>query len=301
MYQNTHHHRWWVKAEHRFRIRDASQHRQPEIQLSHGADQQRLQISDLHFDKFPNQQHSLVGRWDFKTEVCICSQFLAEALLWIKEVELVDSVDDLKSSCSVRGIRMPDFEVLDAKIASALNRIIHNSHFKRRISLEEQKTPKRGPFPSWKTDRSFDLRVLPCHWSQCFSRELCGPTHSCSSKWWYSGIRFEVGRKLIISDSNPIWWHLGKLVQIENTRVWETQDPVGNVWPGDSSEEVKTWLSQIEDNGKKKYRADFTDEEFWSQKRKLWDKRRGQESGEKTAWTKKSGRLLAMGSQRAVF
>ena len=57
---------------------------------------------------------------------------------WIKEVELVDSVDDLKSSCSVRGIRMPNFEVLDARIASALNKIIHNSHFKRKISLEEQ-------------------------------------------------------------------------------------------------------------------------------------------------------------------
>ena len=41
-------------------------------------------------------------------------------MLRIKEVELVESVDDLKSSCSV--IRMPDFEVLDAKIASALNR-----------------------------------------------------------------------------------------------------------------------------------------------------------------------------------
>ena len=39
---------------------------------------------------------------------------------WINEVELVDSVDDLKSSSSVRGIRMPDFEVLDARIASAL-------------------------------------------------------------------------------------------------------------------------------------------------------------------------------------
>ena len=59
---------------------------------------------------------------------------------------------------------MPNFEVLDAKIASALNRIIHNSHFKRRISLEEQKSPKRGPFPSRKTD--LDLRVLPGHWSQ---------------------------------------------------------------------------------------------------------------------------------------
>ena len=65
---------------------------------------------------------------------------------WIKEVELVDSVDDLKSSSSVRGIQMPDFEVLGAKIASALNRIIHNSHFKRRVSLEEQKAQKKDRF-----------------------------------------------------------------------------------------------------------------------------------------------------------
>ena len=61
---------------------------------------------------------------------------------------------------------MPDFEVLDARIASALNRIIHNSHVKRRVSLEEMKTPKREPFPSWKADRLPDLRVLPGHWSQ---------------------------------------------------------------------------------------------------------------------------------------
>ena len=59
---------------------------------------------------------------------------------------MVDSVDDLKSSRSVRGIRMPDFEVLDAKIASALNRIIHNSQFKRRVSLEEQKAQKQDRF-----------------------------------------------------------------------------------------------------------------------------------------------------------
>ena len=63
-------------------------------------------------------------------------------MLWINEVELVDSVDDLKFSSSVRGIQMPNFEVLDARIASALNRIIHNSHFKRRISLEERKAQK---------------------------------------------------------------------------------------------------------------------------------------------------------------
>ena len=41
---------------------------------------------------------------------------------------------------------MPNFEVLDARIASALNRIIHDSHFKRRISLEEQKAQKQDRF-----------------------------------------------------------------------------------------------------------------------------------------------------------
>ena len=65
-------------------------------------------------------------------------------MLWIKEVELDDSVDDLKSLRSMRGIQTPDFEVLDAKIASALNRIIHNARFKKKISLEEMKAHKEG-------------------------------------------------------------------------------------------------------------------------------------------------------------
>ena len=56
------------------------------------------------------------------------------------------SVDDLKSSRSIKGITGPDFELLDARIASALNRIIHNTHFKRRISLEEQKAQKEDRF-----------------------------------------------------------------------------------------------------------------------------------------------------------
>ena len=41
---------------------------------------------------------------------------------------------------------MPNFEVLDGRIASALNKIIHNSQFKRRISLEEKKSQKEDRF-----------------------------------------------------------------------------------------------------------------------------------------------------------
>ena len=113
---------------------------------NYGADQQRLQISDLHFDKFPSPATFACWKIRFKTKVCTCSQFPTEAMQWIKEVELVDSVDELRSSSSTRGISMPNFEVLDARIASALNKIIHNSHFKRRVSLEEQKAQKQDRF-----------------------------------------------------------------------------------------------------------------------------------------------------------
>ena len=67
-------------------------------------------------------------------------------MLWIKEVEMVDSVDDLKSSRSIRGTHGPDFEVLDAKIASALNRIIHDTRLKKKVSLEEMKAQKEDRF-----------------------------------------------------------------------------------------------------------------------------------------------------------
>ena len=114
---------------------------------NYGADQQRLQISDLHFDKFPSPATFPCWKIRFKTEVCTCSQFPTEAMQWIKEVEMVDSVHDSRTSSSIRGISMTNFEILDPRIASALNKIIHNSHFKRRrISLEEKKAQKQDRF-----------------------------------------------------------------------------------------------------------------------------------------------------------
>ena len=113
---------------------------------NYGADQQRLQISDLHFDRFPNPATFACWKIRFKTEVCICSQFPTEAMLWIKDVEMVESVDDLKSSRSIRGTPRPNFELLDAKIASALNKFIQNTRFKKKVSLEEMKAHKEDQF-----------------------------------------------------------------------------------------------------------------------------------------------------------
>ena len=70
-------------------------------------------------------------------------------MLWIKDVEVVDSLEELKSSRSVCGKDFPNFEMLDAKIASALNKIIP-------VQEEEQprgaESPKRTGF--YEEDRS---------------------------------------------------------------------------------------------------------------------------------------------------
>ena len=59
---------------------------------------------------------------------------------------MVESVDDLKSSRSVRGTHGPNFELPDARIASALNKIIQNTRFKKKVSLKEMKAQKDDRF-----------------------------------------------------------------------------------------------------------------------------------------------------------
>ena len=97
----------------------------------------------------------------------LCSQFPTEAMQWIKEVELVDSVDDLRNlRVLTKELIVQTLSCSTREIASALNRIIQNTRFKKKVSLEEHESPQRGPFPSRKTDCLLDLRILPGHWAQ---------------------------------------------------------------------------------------------------------------------------------------
>ena len=120
---------------------------------NYGADQQRLQISELKFYKFPTPSSFSCWKIRNKTQVSSSSGFHWEAMLWIKDVEMVDSVDELKSSRSTAGKDFPNFEVPDAKIASALNKITQNSYFKKRRSVSRsRKLRKRIGF--FEEDRS---------------------------------------------------------------------------------------------------------------------------------------------------
>ena len=87
-----------------------------------------------------------------------CSDFPSDAMLWIKEVEMVDSLDELKSSRSVCGKDFPDFEMLDAKIAS------EQDHPEVPVQEEgqsrEAESPERGLVSKRKTDCLHDLRFF---------------------------------------------------------------------------------------------------------------------------------------------
>ena len=110
---------------------------------------------------------------------------------------MVESVDDLKSSCSIRGTQTPDFEVLDAKIASALNRIIQNTRFKKMISLEEMKAQKEDRFLRGRQIAYLIYEYFRVTGADDSVWELCRPLYICYSKWWYSGIRFEMDEILL--------------------------------------------------------------------------------------------------------
>ena len=118
----------------------------------------------------------------FKTEVCTCSQFPTEAVLWIKEVEMVDSLDDLQSSRSITGTHGPNFGVLDARMASALNRIIQNTRFMKKVSLEEQKAQKEDRFFRGRQIAYLIYEYFQVTGANDSVENYVRPKYSCSSK-----------------------------------------------------------------------------------------------------------------------
>ena len=55
--------------------------------------QQRQQISELQFDEFPAPSFFLCGMTRFRSQVTTCSDFHSEAMFWVKEVDMVDSME----------------------------------------------------------------------------------------------------------------------------------------------------------------------------------------------------------------
>ena len=99
-----------------------------------------------------------------------------------------------KASRSIKGKDFPNFEMLDARIASALNKIIQNSQFKKKVSLEKNRKPKRSRFQRGRqiAYMIYDhFRVTGAHDTVL---DYAGFILSYSSSRQSSGTRYKMGR-----------------------------------------------------------------------------------------------------------
>ena len=210
------------------------------------------------------------------------------------------SVDELRSSSSIRCISMLNFEALDARIASALNKIIHNFHFKRRISLEEQKAQKQDRFLRGRQIAylTYDyFRVTGIHdsvenYTDLFTVALRNDdVQEFDSKW--DGILLSMTKippddilqglyKLRIRESE-------KLKTVLELYDLETHQKK----LGPDYHRLKAMV-------KRSIEQDIRNKNFGARSGNFEKNGRGQESGNKTAGSKNSWRLLAMGNQRAM-
>ena len=143
---------------------------------------------------------------------------------------MAESVDDLTSSRSIRGTPGPNFESLDARIASALNKIFHNTSFKKKVSLEEMKAHKEDRFLRgrqiayliYEYFRVTGANDSVENYAHLFTIGLRNDDIQ-DSKW--DGILLSMTK--IPSDDI-----LGRIVQIKNTRISRNSRPYWNctIW-----------------------------------------------------------------------
>ena len=166
-----------------------------EVLKSSLAVQQRLQILELQFDTFATPSSFSCWKTSFKTQVSSCSGSPSEA----------SNVVVQRSGDGRLGGR---FEIIAPKSGfysftefwdAGCQDCNCSEQDHPEFLLQEKghsggtESSERRSVPSRKTDRFHDLRILSGRWGQWCCRELWRTFYSCSSKWWYSGIRFKMG------------------------------------------------------------------------------------------------------------
>ena len=111
-------------------------------------DHTRFPISEMQLVKSPVSMEFQSWKVNFKTEECSKPADLHLTMHWIKAVEIAKSIDELLTSRSIMGRKdFPDYDMLDAMIASALNKLLNTHvHLRKRESVEEQRAQKYDRF-----------------------------------------------------------------------------------------------------------------------------------------------------------
>ena len=111
-------------------------------------EQPRNQVSDMRFDRFPHLSTLQCSKTSFKTEVCTCCRYPSEAMLWIQEVEMVESVDDLLRRRQVESVDSRILRRLMRRLRPPWKRSSWTPTSRKEISLEDRKAQMEDRFLS---------------------------------------------------------------------------------------------------------------------------------------------------------
>ena len=189
------------------------------------------------------------------SRIILGSDFQSAAVVWIKEVEMVFfgraeilTISDVKF--------FPNFEMLDAKIASARNKIIQNSQFKKKVSLEEEKAQKedrilRGRQIAFVIYDYF--RVTGGHDTVLAFADLFSVTLRDDNAQEFDTIWDEVLLSMTKNPSDDILESLCKLKIRESDQLKTVLEFVRH---GDSSGDIGSQLTEVECHGEEEYRSE---------------------------------------------
>ena len=161
--------------------------------------QQRRQMSELQFDKFPSSIIISVWKTRLKNTGLKCFWFSVRSYA-MHQRNINGWFFGWAETFTVSQGIFPSFEMLDAKIASSVNKIMQNSHFKKVIFLE-QKAPKRTSLSDG--DKSLSSTTT-FQWLVHMIQDWLLWFILCYSSWWQrSWIRYKMGRSstLNVKDS----------------------------------------------------------------------------------------------------
>ena len=143
-----------------------------EIPPNSTAGQQRLQISELQFDKFPTPSSFMSWKIRFKTQVCSCSQMQCYgSKKWRWSIQLHGEPRQTLARLQESVLEFPEFR--DAGREDCLGSEQDRPDFP--VQKEGQprgaESPEGGPVSTRKTDRLHDPEQLLNDWcSRCRSR-----------------------------------------------------------------------------------------------------------------------------------
>ena len=128
-------------------------------------DYPRILIAEQNLGNFLDPMEFQSWKVNLRTEVCLRTADPQITMLWIKEVEIAQSIEELMTSQSITERQdFRDYDMLDAMIASALKKAsLHAVTFPKKSKCRRAASSETRPIPSRKTGCVHDLRVFPCN------------------------------------------------------------------------------------------------------------------------------------------